>query len=131
MRLAGSRGGRTGALPRAAWCWWKAYGEGDSGLGQRLRRRGQDTLRHLRKELADHHGWYDASVLAQLPLSGGATPEQLVSLVESSTWGAARVVRLRDVEWGGGTPFVAHSPGPRPRRSTAFRGGGPLSLGRP
>lgn len=70
-----------------------------SGLGQRLRRRGQDTLRRLRKELADHHGWYDASVLAQLPLSGGATPEQLVSLVESSAWGAARVVRLRDVEW--------------------------------
>lgn len=72
---------------------------GTAGPGQRLRRHGHESLRRLRKEAPDHHGWYDESVRAQLPLSDGATPEQLVFLVESTAWGAARVVRLRDVEW--------------------------------
>lgn len=71
----------------------------EAGTVEKLRRRGHDTLRRLRKVPADHHAEYDASVRAQLPLGRGATPSQLVSLVESTAWGAARVVRLRDVEW--------------------------------
>jgi hypothetical protein len=47
----------------------------------------------------DHHAEYDPEVRARLPLGAGATPERLVTLVESSTWGAARLERLWDVEW--------------------------------
>ena len=47
----------------------------------------------------DHHAEYDPEVRARLPLGAGATPERLVTLVESSTWGPARLERLRDIEW--------------------------------
>jgi SAM-dependent methyltransferase len=69
------------------------------GTVERLRRRGHDALRRLRKEPPDHHREYDANVRAHLPLGAGATPEQLTSLVESTGWGPSRVERLTAVEW--------------------------------
>lgn len=74
--------------------WGKA-----AGSSERWRRTGHDTLRRLRKQPSDHHAVYEPDLRAQLPLGGGATPERLVSLVESSSWGPARAERLRDVEW--------------------------------
>ena len=70
-----------------------------AGTSERLRRTAHVTLRRLRKEAPDHHAEYDPALRAQLPLAGGATPERLVSLVESGSWGPARAERLRDVEW--------------------------------
>jgi len=70
-----------------------------AGLAALLQHRCHDTLRRLRKQPPDHHAEYDASLRAQLPLGRGATPERLLSLVESTDWGPARFVRLRDVEW--------------------------------
>jgi ubiquinone/menaquinone biosynthesis C-methylase UbiE len=73
---------------------------GDAGgyPGQ-LRRAGHDALRRLRRQEHDHHAEYGADLRANFPLAGGATADQLVSLVESTSWGAARVERLRDVDW--------------------------------
>ena len=57
-----------------------------AGMTEQWRRAGHDALRRLRKEGPDHHAEYGAALRAQLPLSGGATPERLVGLVESSSW---------------------------------------------
>ena len=69
------------------------------GLAERLRQNGHDALRRARRGHPDHHAEYGETLRAHFPLAGGAGPEQLVSLVESSSWGSARVERLRDVEW--------------------------------
>jgi SAM-dependent methyltransferase len=74
---------------------WGAQG----GYGGQLRSTCQALLRRVRGEGPDHHAEYDPEVRARLPLGSGATPERLVTLVESSTWGAARLERLWDVEW--------------------------------
>lgn len=68
------------------------------GRGEQLRRAGRAALQRLRRE-HDHHAHYDQSLRSQLPLGEGATPERIVALVESSSWGPARLERLRDVEW--------------------------------
>jgi hypothetical protein len=73
---------------------------GDAGgLGGQLRRAGHDALRRLRGGEHAHHAEYSSEMLANFPLSGGVTPDQYVSLVESTSWGAASIERLRDVEW--------------------------------
>ncbi len=73
---------------------------GDAGgYGEQLRRAGHDALRRLRRAEHAHHAEYTGEMLANFPLSRGATPDQFVSLVESTSWGAASVERLRDVEW--------------------------------
>jgi SAM-dependent methyltransferase len=74
---------------------WGAPG----GRTEQLRRGCQTVLRRLRGQRPDHHADYDPEVRARFPLGAGATPERLVTLVESSTWGTARLERLRDVEW--------------------------------
>jgi SAM-dependent methyltransferase len=74
--------------------WGKA-----GGLTEQLRRTGHDALRRARRGHPDHHAEYGDALRSQFPLAGGADPEQLLSLVESSSWGSARVERLRDVEW--------------------------------
>ncbi|CAN5708595.1 class I SAM-dependent methyltransferase [soil metagenome] len=70
-----------------------------AGPADRVRIRARRRLRELRREPSSHHAELDPAVTSALPLAGGATPERLVELVESSRWGAARVERLRDVEW--------------------------------
>jgi SAM-dependent methyltransferase len=70
-----------------------------AGPGEHLRHAVRSSLRRLRREHPDHHAEYESTVRDQLPLGDGTPPETLVSLVESSSWGVARVERLRDVEW--------------------------------
>jgi SAM-dependent methyltransferase len=70
-----------------------------AGWGGQLRRAGHEALRRARRGDHDHHAEYGDDLRANFPLAGGATPEYLVGLVESTSWGAARVERLRDVEW--------------------------------
>lgn len=74
------------------------WGDG-ADPAERARRRARALLRRLRREHPGHHGEYDPAVLAALPLSSGPDPRRLVELVESTTWGPARIARLRDVEW--------------------------------
>lgn len=63
------------------------------------RARGRELLRRLRKEQPEHHAEYDPALRAMLPLGAGTRPETLLSLLESSSWGAGRLERLRDVDW--------------------------------
>ncbi len=46
-----------------------------------------------------HHDHYTDRVVSALPHANGITPAEMVSLVEASPWGRARLERLRDVEW--------------------------------
>ena len=70
-----------------------------AGPEEQLRARARALIRRLRNEPSDHHAEYDAEMRSELPLGWGTSPELLVALVESTTWGPARVERLRDVEW--------------------------------
>jgi len=88
------RAAPTGRLLLLESAWGAAAGPAD-----RVRIRARRRLRELRREPSSHHAELDPAVASTLPLAGGATPERLVEVVESSRWGAARVERLRDVEW--------------------------------
>lgn len=66
---------------------------------EQLRSAAQHLLRRMRNVPSDHHEEYDAEVISKLPFGSGASPEMLVGLVESTSWGSARVERLRDVDW--------------------------------
>ena len=88
------RAAPTGRLLLLEGLWGKS-----GGPTEQLRSSCQAVLGRLRGARPDHHAEYDPEVRARLPLGGGATPERLVTLVESSKWGAARLERLRDVEW--------------------------------
>jgi SAM-dependent methyltransferase len=70
-----------------------------AGRGEQLRRAVHSSMRRLRREHPDHHAEYESALRNELPLGGGTPPEALLSMVESSSWGVARIERLRDVEW--------------------------------
>ena len=70
-----------------------------AGPEEKLRSSIRDALRLIRQVPSDHHREYDAELVSELPLGSGASPETLVGLVESTSWGHARVERLRDVDW--------------------------------
>jgi len=70
-----------------------------AGTSERLRRAGHGLLRRARKARPDHHAEYSPELRSHLPLAGRSTPEALVSLVQSTSWGTARLERLWDVEW--------------------------------
>ncbi|MGA8459828.1 MAG: class I SAM-dependent methyltransferase, partial [Streptosporangiaceae bacterium] len=55
--------------------------------------------RRFRGAEPGHHGHYTDRVVSALPHANGITPAEMVSLVEASPWGQARLERLRDVEW--------------------------------
>jgi SAM-dependent methyltransferase len=55
--------------------------------------------RRIRGHEPGHHGHYTDRVVSALPHANGITPAEMVSLVEASPWGRARLERLRDVEW--------------------------------
>lgn len=74
------------------------WGEGADVL-EKARRHGRGLLHRVRRDTHAHHGSYDEGMLAALPLSGGPDPERLLPIVESTSWGPARLERLRDVEW--------------------------------
>jgi SAM-dependent methyltransferase len=56
-------------------------------------------VRRIRGAEPDHHGHYTDRVVSALPHANGITPGEMVSLVQASPWGQARLERLRDVEW--------------------------------
>ena len=55
--------------------------------------------RRFRGAEPGHHGHYTDRVVSALPHANGITPAEMVSLVQASPWGQARLERLRDVEW--------------------------------
>ena len=55
--------------------------------------------RRFRGAEPGHHGHYTERVVSALPHANGITPAEMVSLVQASPWGQARLERLRDVEW--------------------------------
>ena len=71
---------------------------GDSGFGG-LRARARVLAGQFRPSEPGHHGHYTDRMRAALPHVQGLTPAVAVSLVQASPWGAARIERLRDVEW--------------------------------
>ncbi|MGA3351559.1 MAG: class I SAM-dependent methyltransferase [Acidimicrobiales bacterium] len=70
-----------------------------AGPEEQLRSVARSLLRRMRGAPSDHHKEYDPQLVSELPFGSGASPETLVELVESTSWGHARVERLRDVEW--------------------------------
>lgn len=74
------------------------WGAGTDAL-EKARRQARGLLHRVRGDVSGHHGEYDETMLAALPLGGGPDPERLIPLVESAGWGTARIERLRDVEW--------------------------------
>ena len=46
-----------------------------------------------------HHAEYPASLREQLPLGGGTSPAAVTAMVSEAGWPAARLRRLRDIEW--------------------------------
>lgn len=68
-------------------------------LPQRLRGKAREYLRVLFGRAGDHHAAYEQSWYEGLPLGYGTTPHALTEFVIESSWGPARLYRLRDVEW--------------------------------
>jgi ubiquinone/menaquinone biosynthesis C-methylase UbiE len=77
-----------------------------------LRRRAKDVASEvLRRVLGtpdDHHAPYPEEVLAELPLARLPSPVPLIEAVQQAGWSAARIKRLRDVEWAA----MLHEPWP-------------------
>jgi SAM-dependent methyltransferase len=83
---------------------------GDADPVEQLRSQAREGLRKLRGQPDHHHGDYDPSVLAELPLGRGTHPDQVVELVEAAGWGPARLERLHDIEWA---QLLSESPSAR------------------
>lgn len=64
-----------------------------------LRVGAQEVLRRARGLPPEHHDHYADELKDLLPLGSGTPPAVLVELVEQAGWGAARLQRLRDIEW--------------------------------
>jgi hypothetical protein len=71
----------------------------NAGPSDQLRAHARVLLRRLRSAPSEHHAEYGADLRSELPFGSGTSPELLVRLVESTSWGPARVERLGDVEW--------------------------------
>jgi hypothetical protein len=56
----------------------------------------------------DHHAPYPEDVLSELPLARLPSPLPLIEAVQRAGWSAARIRRLRDVEWAA----MLHEPWP-------------------
>jgi len=72
---------------------------GVGGAAWRARRMATDLFRRLRRDGPDHHAEYDVDVLSALPLSGSIDVDAIMTTAQAAGWRAARVERLRDVEW--------------------------------
>jgi SAM-dependent methyltransferase len=66
---------------------------------ERYRARAREWLRQRRGTPHNHHASYAPELIAALPFGTGTRPGELAELVETSGWGPARLIRLRDVEW--------------------------------
>ena len=58
-----------------------------------------EALRKVMRTPPDHHAPYPQDVLAELPLARQSSPVPLIQAVYEAGWTAARIKRLRDVEW--------------------------------
>jgi ubiquinone/menaquinone biosynthesis C-methylase UbiE len=72
---------------------------GGGGPILRARELVADALRKAMRIPDDHHAPYPDEVLAQLPLARLGSAAPLIEAVYRSGWRAARIKRLRDVEW--------------------------------
>ncbi|MGH3159827.1 MAG: class I SAM-dependent methyltransferase, partial [Streptosporangiaceae bacterium] len=73
-------------------------GRSTTGL-EMLRSRARELADRIRRLEQGHHGHYSEQMRTALPYRGGLTPAEAVAVVQASPWGAARIERLRDVEW--------------------------------
>jgi SAM-dependent methyltransferase len=64
-----------------------------------LRAGARAAAQRIRGAAPGHHGHYSSRVLNALPLGNGISPADAIALVQASPWGAARLERLRDIEW--------------------------------
>lgn len=72
---------------------------GSSGALHQLRARAADALRKAYRLADDHHAPYDPEILRELPLARLSSPVPIIRAVSDAGWRAARIHRLRDVEW--------------------------------
>ena len=70
-----------------------------SGRAVRAREAAADRVRRLLAVPHDHHGTYDADLLASLPLARARTIRPLLETVSAAGWRRTCLQRLRDVEW--------------------------------
>lgn len=64
-----------------------------------LRASARAAVQRIRGAEPGHHGHYSSRVLDVLPHGNGISPADAIALVRASPWGAARLERLRDIEW--------------------------------
>ena len=64
-----------------------------------LQAEARSLARRVRGAEPGHHGHYTDRVVSALPHANGINPAEMVTLVQASPWGQARLERLRDVEW--------------------------------
>ena len=75
---------------------------GRRDLISRMRHEGAERARRAFGLPDDHHAEYPDEVLARLPLAPLPSPEPLLQVASDAGWSAARIARLRDVEWAAG-----------------------------
>jgi hypothetical protein len=85
-----------------------------------MRQRARQLARSVQPPRHAHHDEYSQRLKSALPHADGLTPDELVTLVEASSWGKAgraRIERLRDVEWAmtDGMGLLDAIIGPQPR----------------
>lgn len=66
---------------------------------QRAKDLAADGLRKVMRTPPDHHAPYPEDVLTELPFARQSSPVPLIEAVFEAGWTAARIKRLRDVEW--------------------------------
>jgi len=76
-----------------------SWGSDRATSAERWRAKARGLAQRVRGSEAGHHGHYSDRVQAALPHGRGMSPDEAVSLVQASSWGQARLERLRDVEW--------------------------------
>jgi SAM-dependent methyltransferase len=72
---------------------------GAKGLGHSVRHWARDAVRRLSRKASDHHSEYDPETIAALPMADGIDVDAIVEATVLGGWRAARLERLRDVEW--------------------------------
>jgi SAM-dependent methyltransferase len=96
------------------------WGTRGASPAESLRQRARQLARSIQPPKPGHHVEYSQRLKSALPHSGGLSPDELVTLVEASSWGKAgraRIERLRDVEWAmaDGMGLLDAIIGPQPR----------------
>jgi SAM-dependent methyltransferase len=87
------------AAPRGRLLLFESAWGSAAGTREAMLQRARELVGKLRKQPPAHHAPYPPDLRDALPLGSGTPPRELVELTQSSSWGAARIERLRDVEW--------------------------------